>query len=160
IDARPILLLLGIALARALADKQGFVFDLFDFFLAQPPGDKRAPGPVYRDQIGFHLPLLFEKPLFRNDAFGDAFLDLFERFLIEIELRQGVHQLALLLAQVLAPDHGEQIALLDEVAGTPGPRYRLARFLAGLVVADFDDPVYLPGKSAADLRDFLWVECQ
>jgi hypothetical protein len=106
-----------------------------DLVVAEPPRPQRALGAIDRDAVGLDVtPRLHERPL--GDAAGAVgVFELAERQLVGAQLGDGVHQLALLLAEVLAPDDREQVALAHPVAVAQRPRrvaggVRLRRRLA------------------------------
>src|SRR5262249_3428416 len=78
------------------------------------------------DHVGLNALAGVADVLLGQAAFEEERLQGAEPFAVDAELRDGRDELALFLAQVLAPDHREELALPDAVAVVERPR-RLRR---------------------------------
>src|SRR5262249_17434471 len=81
--------------------------DRRDLRLGEAPGVEGALRLGHRDDARLQAAAGFAEPPFRDRTLLSQLLEVFQRLAIEMLLRQGVHQLALLLPQFLAPDNGK-----------------------------------------------------
>ena len=86
-----------------------------DLFRGEAPGAERGFGLVERHPVVLHRALgLAHRALGRPVVLEQPFQSS-ERLLVRLELRHGVHELALLRAQVRAPHHGQHVPLVHPV---------------------------------------------
>src|SRR5262249_5782450 len=146
-------------LAAALADLLRLLFEGFDLRLGDLP---RAQGIAHRFQAGdveFDLLPLVADGLLGDTALAQQDFEVLQALLVEAQLRDGVDELALLLAEVLAPEHGEQLALFDPVAVVERPF--LGLFLgAGVYLGGLADLLDLAGEKRVNAREVIRVEAE
>ncbi len=118
-----------------------------DFFLRHPPALQGSYGPRHGDLVGFDLPLGVAEHPVGDRAVGGRLVDAGQTFLVDAKLREVVDQVALLFAQVAAPDHRQQLAFADPLAE--------AHRRVALPGAQFDD---LAGEAGANVREAVGIQ--
>ena len=98
-----------------------------DLAFRKPPHPQRPLGAGDGRQVGFHVALLLPQLGVRYRAFPRRIAHLGQLLLVEMKLREGIRQFALLFAQVLAP-HDRQELLLADMVAERGGRERVACF--------------------------------
>ncbi len=125
-----------LAIGRLLVGKPlGLGPHLVDLLLGYAPALQRSHRPRYGNAVGLNFPPRVLQDAIGNGTLGRGLGDPREAVFIHAKLRQGVDQVALLLAQVMAPNHRQQLSLADELpeGDRPRPVGRLAQLddLAG-----------------------------
>ncbi len=119
---------------------------LVDLLLGNTPALQRPLRPRYGNTVGLNLPLGIMQDTVGNRTLGRGRGDPLKAVFIHAKLRQGVDEVALLLAQVMAPNHRQQLPFVNVLPEGDRPSRR-----AGIVrLAQLDN---LAGKAGMDVRE-------
>src|SRR5262249_19063689 len=115
--ARPQPLLVQVALAVAADDVVGLPGRLGDLVVGDAPGAQGALGPLAGVAPGDDVAARLVEGVAWQVALLPELGAGLQALAVELPLHQGVHQVALLAADVDAPDHRQGVARPDVVAG-------------------------------------------